>query len=153
MFDNDHLVNAYDTETPANAHKLACVFLIMAIGVMFDLNRQPCECTSCRSTVCADVTTDDPRGEQLFTLGRACLNVVGLEHGSPATVQALHLCGTYLMNDKRVYQSQYRIMVETVLMDNRWEWDRDILADPRLRSQGSTKRESGSRYFSCTAAC
>lgn len=44
MFDSDHLMNAYDTESPANAHKLACVFFIMAIGVMFDLNRQPCEC-------------------------------------------------------------------------------------------------------------
>ena len=44
MFDRDHLSNAYDTETLPHAHKLACVFLIMAIGVMFDLNRDPCEC-------------------------------------------------------------------------------------------------------------
>lgn len=42
MFDDDHLVLAYDINTPPNAHKLACVFLVMALGVMFDLNRQPC---------------------------------------------------------------------------------------------------------------
>ena len=42
MFDDDHLVFAYDINTPPNAHKLACVFLVMALGVMFDLNRQPC---------------------------------------------------------------------------------------------------------------
>ena len=47
MFDSDHLLNAYDTEAPANAHKLACVFLVMAIGVMFDLSRPPCEFTRC----------------------------------------------------------------------------------------------------------
>jgi hypothetical protein len=28
------------------------------------------------------------------------LNAIGLEHASPATVQALHLCGTYTLNDK-----------------------------------------------------
>ncbi|KAK4683662.1 hypothetical protein P7C73_g6572, partial [Tremellales sp. Uapishka_1] len=41
MFDQDHLMNAYDIASPANPHKLACVFLVMAIGVMFDLNRVP----------------------------------------------------------------------------------------------------------------
>ena len=43
-FDTDHLANAYDKDSPPNAHKIACVFLVMAIGVMFDLNREPCEC-------------------------------------------------------------------------------------------------------------
>jgi hypothetical protein len=43
MFDGDHLLNAYDTASPPNAHKIACVFLVMAVGVMFDLNRGPCE--------------------------------------------------------------------------------------------------------------
>lgn len=43
MFDTDHLPNAYDKDAPANAHKIACVFLVMAIGVMFDLNRKPCK--------------------------------------------------------------------------------------------------------------
>ena len=42
MFDDDHLVHAYDPNAPPNAHKLACVFLVMAIGVMFDLQRPPC---------------------------------------------------------------------------------------------------------------
>lgn len=46
------------------------------------------------------LTAVDARGEQLFSLGRACLGSVGLEHASPATVQALHLCGTYMLNDK-----------------------------------------------------
>jgi len=42
MFDDDHLLHAYDTTSAPNAHKLACVFLVMAIGVMFDLQRPPC---------------------------------------------------------------------------------------------------------------
>ncbi|OWZ64278.1 hypothetical protein AYX15_03919 [Cryptococcus neoformans] len=85
MFENDHILNAYDTESPPNAHKLACVFLVMALGSMFDLNRPPFH----------------PRGEQLFMLGRACISVVGIEQASPATVQAMHLMGTYILNDKR----------------------------------------------------
>jgi hypothetical protein len=99
MFDDDHLVLAYDIHTPPNAHKLACVFLVMALGVMFDLNRQPCEST----LVVQAKQAVDPRGERLFLLGRACLSAVGFEHSSPATVQALHLCGTYILNDKRMY--------------------------------------------------
>lgn len=43
-----------------------------------------------------------PRGEQLFMLGRACISVVGIEQASPATVQAMHLMGTYILNDKRM---------------------------------------------------
>jgi hypothetical protein len=96
MFDDDHLLHAYDTTSAPNAHKLACVFLVMAIGVMFDLQRQPC--TSIRTSVLIVV---DPRGERLFLLGRACLSAVGFEHSSPATVQALLLCGTFILNDKR----------------------------------------------------
>lgn len=42
-FDTDHLANAYDKDSPPKAHKIACVFLVMAIAVMFDLNREPCE--------------------------------------------------------------------------------------------------------------
>ncbi|WVQ91888.1 hypothetical protein IAS59_005693 [Cryptococcus gattii] len=84
MFENDHILNAYDTESPPNAHKLACVFLVMALGSMFDLNRPPFH----------------SRGEQLFILGRACISVAGIEQASPATVQAMHLMGTYILNDK-----------------------------------------------------
>lgn len=96
MFDDDHLVHAYDTTSAPNAHKLACVFLVMAIGVMFDLQRPPCT-----SLLCSQLTIVDPRGERLFLLGRACLSAVGFEHSSPATVQALLLCGTFILNDKR----------------------------------------------------
>ncbi|WVQ79861.1 hypothetical protein IAT38_001961 [Cryptococcus sp. DSM 104549] len=85
MFENDHVLNAYDTASPANAHKLACVFLVMALGAMFDLNRPPFH----------------PRGEQLFLFGRACISTLGIEHASPATVQAMHLMGSYILNDKR----------------------------------------------------
>lgn len=42
MFEADHLPHAYDTEAAPQAHKLACVYLIMAVGVMFDLHRPPC---------------------------------------------------------------------------------------------------------------
>ena len=34
-------------------------------------------------------------------LGKSCIDAVGLDHASPATVQALHLLGTYILNDKR----------------------------------------------------
>ena len=44
VFERDHLPHAYDRTTTPNAHKLACVFLLMSLGAMFDLNRQPCEC-------------------------------------------------------------------------------------------------------------
>lgn len=95
MFDTDHLLAAYDPEAPINAHKIACVYFIMAIGVIFDLGRPPCE-------LVIEILLNQvaPRGEELFALGRACMNAVGLEHASPATVQALHLCGTYALNDK-----------------------------------------------------
>ncbi|OCF33828.1 transcriptional regulatory protein [Kwoniella heveanensis BCC8398] len=85
MFDNDHIMNAYDLQVPANPHKLACVFLVMGIGAMFDLNRAPFH----------------PRGDQLFRLGQACISSTGIEHASPATVQAFHLMGTFILNDKR----------------------------------------------------
>ncbi|WVN87270.1 uncharacterized protein L203_102447 [Cryptococcus depauperatus CBS 7841] len=85
MFENDHVLSAYDTESSPNAHKLACVFFVMALGAMYDLNRPPFH----------------PRGEQLFLLGRACISTVGIEQASPATVQAIHLMGTYILNDKR----------------------------------------------------
>lgn len=98
MFESDHLVNAYDHDVPGNAHKIACVFLVMALGAMFDLNRETCASHGLGFDL--SLTSDDPRGEQLFALGRACIGSVGLEHASPATVQALHLCGTYMLNDK-----------------------------------------------------
>ncbi|WVQ98275.1 hypothetical protein IAU59_005398 [Kwoniella sp. CBS 9459] len=85
MFENDHILNAYDTQAPANPHKLACVFLVMGIGAMFDLNRLPFH----------------PRGDQLFRIGQACISSTGIEHASPATIQALHLMGTFILNDKR----------------------------------------------------
>ena len=84
MFDTDHLMNAYDPTATLNPHKLACVFLVMALGVMFDLSRP----------------LYHPRGEELFVIGRACINSVGLEHASPATVQAFLLWGTYVLNEK-----------------------------------------------------
>lgn len=34
-------------------------------------------------------------------LGRECISVAGIEQASPATVQAMHLMGTYILNDKR----------------------------------------------------
>lgn len=84
MFEQDHLANAYDTNVRPHPHKLACVFFAFAIGVMFDLQRDAW----------------DERAAQFFFFGRACLGLVGLEHASPATVLALHLMGTYIMNDK-----------------------------------------------------
>lgn len=83
MFETDHLPNAYRAPK-AQAHKLACVFFMMAIGVIFDLTREPWH----------------SRAHHLFYCGRVCLGLAGLENASPATVQALHLMGTFIMNDK-----------------------------------------------------
>jgi hypothetical protein len=110
MFDDDHLVHAYDPNTAPNAHKLACVFLVMAIGVMFDLQRQPCKSRDLAKGIRSRAV--HPRGERLFLLGRACLSAVGFEHSSPATVQALHLCGTYILNDKRESAAEASLMAD-----------------------------------------
>jgi len=93
MFLEDHLATAYDYQVPVNAHKLACVFFVMALGYMFDLDREPCESLQLRSLI-----PDDARGDRLFALGKTCLSAVSMEHACPATVQAIHLCGTYLLN-------------------------------------------------------
>jgi hypothetical protein len=84
LFERDYLLNAYDVSVRPHPHKLAAVFFLMAVGVMFDLTREPW----------------DDRAAQLFFCGRACLGLVGLENASPATVLALHLMGTYILNDK-----------------------------------------------------
>ena len=104
MFDQDHLANAYENDAVPHAHKLACVFLIMAVGALFDLNRGPCEHRRLRLTT-SDQQAVNPRAEKLYDLGRECLGCVGLEHASPATVQALCLCGAYLLNYKRESRS------------------------------------------------
>lgn len=54
----------------------------------------------------------DPRGERLFLLGRACLSAVGFEHSSPATVQALLLCGTFILNDKRMHPIWLKLTID-----------------------------------------
>ena len=43
MFDSDYLINSYDTASPLDYHKIACVFLVMALGAMYDLSKEPCE--------------------------------------------------------------------------------------------------------------
>lgn len=58
----------------------------MALGVMFDLNRPPFH----------------PRGRELFLLGRECLERTH-EKASVATVQALTMVGTYVLNDNGEY--------------------------------------------------
>lgn len=43
IFDNDYLPSVYSPTLPPNPHKLAVVYLVMALGVMFDLERrEPC---------------------------------------------------------------------------------------------------------------
>ena len=51
MFDHDHLACAYNETMTPHAHKLACVFLVLATGVLFDLNRQPCKGTPARTSL------------------------------------------------------------------------------------------------------
>lgn len=40
MFENDYLPNVYQSVEIPNAHKLAVVYLVMAMGVMFDLEKR-----------------------------------------------------------------------------------------------------------------
>lgn len=79
-FENEYLPAAY--EGSAHPHQLACVFFAMALGVMFDLSRPPFH----------------PRSRELFLLGRECLERMH-EKASLATVQALVMVGTYVLND------------------------------------------------------
>lgn len=83
VFDGDFLLNAYDTTIPPNLHKIAVVFLVMALGVMFDLSGEPYR----------------QRGADLFALGRACVEHEDGGQASLATVQAALLSGTYILND------------------------------------------------------
>ena len=46
LFETDFLLHVYKLDEPVDAHKLACVFLVMALGVMFDLTGPPCELCS-----------------------------------------------------------------------------------------------------------
>jgi hypothetical protein len=85
VFEARYLQPAYDPSQTIHAHKLAVVYLVMAIGVMFDLQRG----------------TFDSRAANLFALSQACLDLVGLENATLSTVRALCLCGTYVLNDNR----------------------------------------------------
>jgi hypothetical protein len=82
MFERDHYENAYNSPRP-HAHKLACVFFMLALGYKFDLRKRPW----------------DPEARRHFLHGRFALSLVGLEHATPATVQAFHLMGTFVLND------------------------------------------------------
>ncbi|KAI9636195.1 fungal-specific transcription factor domain-containing protein, partial [Dioszegia hungarica] len=84
VFDTQYLQLAYDTQRAIHPHQLAVVYLVMALGVMFDLHRP----------------AFDNRAAELFALGQSCLSAIGFEHATPSTVRALLLCGTYLLNDK-----------------------------------------------------
>lgn len=39
-FDNDYLMAAYDTEGQLQPHKVACVFFVLALGVLMDVDVQ-----------------------------------------------------------------------------------------------------------------
>jgi hypothetical protein len=82
MFDTDHYENAYNSPRP-HAHKLACVFFMLALGYKFDLRRRPW----------------DPEARRHFLHGRFALSLVSLEHATPATVQAIHLMASFILND------------------------------------------------------
>ncbi|KAJ9102363.1 hypothetical protein QFC21_002763 [Naganishia friedmannii] len=86
IFDNDYLPSVYSATLPPNPHKLAVVYLVMALGVMFDLERRE---------------PFDPLAAELFRLGSACLTVNGaLARPSVATVQALNLIGNFMLNQR-----------------------------------------------------
>ncbi|WOO81902.1 putative transcriptional regulatory protein [Vanrija pseudolonga] len=77
-----YLASAYDPDAATAPHALACVFLAMALGVLFDIARAPFH----------------PRGRELFLIAQDIL------HRSPskpsvALVQAQVLLGTYILND------------------------------------------------------
>lgn len=141
MFESDHLPNAYRAPKP-QAHKLACVFFMMAIGVLFDLTREPWH----------------SRAHHLFYCGRACLGLAGLESASPATVQAIHLMGTFIMNDKignsadvfwPILGAAAKIALSVSCYKNRWltsssdcivtEQDGEEEACPTMRSKNGDK--------------
>lgn len=86
IFDSDYLPSVYHSSEPPSPHKLAVVYLVMALGVMFHLERHE---------------PYDPLGDLLFRMGFACLTVNdGLSRASIATVQALCLVGNYMLNDR-----------------------------------------------------
>lgn len=82
MFEQDHFPSTYHSLRP-HPHKLACVFFMLALGDMFDLRKRPW----------------DGEAKRLFLHGRFALSLIGLENATPATVQAIHLMGTFILND------------------------------------------------------
>jgi len=66
---------------------------------------------------------------------------MGLEQSSPATVQALHLCGTFILNDKR--ELSLSAICPGSDMTARWEWRRGVLADIGCSYEGRTKCKLG----------
>lgn len=85
ILDNDYLPSVYaKADHPPSPHKLACVYLIMALGVMFDLeNREQ----------------NDPLADELARLGSLCLSHdSSLLRPTTASVQALTLLSLFLLN-------------------------------------------------------
>ncbi|KAL1412387.1 hypothetical protein Q8F55_000132 [Vanrija albida] len=77
-----YLASAYDPDAPTPPHALACVFLAMALGVLFDIGRAPFH----------------PRGRELFLIAQDILHRAP-SPPSVALVQAQVLLGTYILND------------------------------------------------------
>lgn len=69
IFDNDYLPSVYSDRIPPNPHKLAVVYLVMALGVMFDLERrEPCECAGLPGFAFTDVVSSRPFGGRVVPL-------------------------------------------------------------------------------------
>lgn len=59
----------HQPDTKLNNHRMAVLFLVIAIGAQLDTSLPPCEC----STVMPADTVDNELGDACFRLSRSCL--------------------------------------------------------------------------------
>ena len=138
MFDADHLAKTYPDRITPDVYKLACVFLVMALGAKFDLNRPLGEIGGHHLRRDTNLDAAHPRARELFNLGKACLDIGGTTDLNPAAVQAMHLCGTYMLNDQGSASSS---QLHALLISIRYECGGRILGKARKCHQDCSEGE------------
>ncbi|ORX34053.1 fungal-specific transcription factor domain-domain-containing protein [Kockovaella imperatae] len=125
-FEQDYLT-VYDAKYPPNANKLACVFIVMGLGALFDLDGSHSKFHPRKGSASDPDLLDQHRAQELYRNGVACLQAEGASQPSLASVQALLLCATFLLNtdDTSAPETAWLILGTAVKMAQRLGLHRD----------------------------